>query len=68
MYYITVGKRKTTIELGSVTRCYEISRMLEHRLGRKVTDGIVRRATTEYLESRPMKDSDNAVRILNLIL
>ena len=67
-YYIEVGKRKTKIKLASVTRCFEIGRMLEQRLGRRVDLGTPMLVTNEVYETEPLNRAYRAVKILDLIL
>lgn len=66
-YYIEVGKRKTKVLLSSVSRCFEIGRMLEQRLGRRVDLGTPMLVTNEFYETEPHNRADRACKILNLI-
>jgi hypothetical protein len=67
-YYIEVGKRKTKIKLVSVTRCFEIGRMLEQRLGRRVDLGTPMLVTKEFYETEPRNRAHRACKILGLVL
>lgn len=68
MYYIEVGKRKTRVALGSMTRCAEISEKLAHKLGRKVVLGSPQLITAEFYESDYPRRADRAVKILDLVI
>lgn len=67
-YYMEVGKRKTKVILSSVSRCFEIGRMLEQRLGRRVDLGTPMLVTKEFYETEPLNRADRACKILDLVL
>jgi hypothetical protein len=67
-YYIEVGKRKTKIVLASVSRCFDIGRMLEQRLGRRVDLGTPMLVTKEFYETEPRNRAHRACKILDLVL
>lgn len=68
MYYIEIGKRKTRVVLGSMTRCAEVSENLAHKLGRKVVLGSPRLVTAEFYETDNPRRRARAHKILDLIL
>jgi len=66
-YYIEVGKRKTRVIFGSVSRCFEVGSKLEQRLGRKVDLGTPTLVTSEFYETEPQNRANRACKILDLI-
>lgn len=68
LYYITVGKRKTRIALRSISRCFEVSNLLNNKLSRDAVVGLPEEVPTDFWQSRPANEAARAAKILTLIL